>query len=177
MVENLNFAITGHTKGLGLELSKYVKHKGFSRSNNFDISTKNGRERIINEIANCNVFVNCAYCGDFSQVDMLYDVFHEWQNKDSLIINIGSETTSGIKNRIWPYSSHKAALDKASEQLSFLNTKCRVTNFKFGYINSQRVVETINPYEYISIQDAAKFILNNIEIAFQYRLTEILLRP
>jgi NAD(P)-dependent dehydrogenase (short-subunit alcohol dehydrogenase family) len=177
MVESLKFAITGHTKGLGKELSRHVDYIGFSRSNGHDISTLDGRNNIVIKSNDCNIFLNCAYSGDYSQVDMLYTIFNSWKDKESLIVNIGSETTSGIKNHIWPYSSHKAALDKASEQLSFLNTNCRVTNFKFGYINSTRVIETINPSKYICIEDAAAFILNNINIAFKYRLTEILLRP
>lgn len=177
MAEDLKFAITGHTKGLGKEIANRVLHVGFSRTNGFDISTASGRQKIIEHLDDCNVFINCAYCGDFSQVNMLYDVFNKWMDKDSVIINIGSETTSGIKKHIWPYSSHKAALDKASEQLSFLNKKCRVVNFRFGYINSERVVKTINPSEFIKIEDAAKFIIDSVNVAFKYRLTEILLRP
>lgn len=177
MAENLKFAITGHTKGLGKEIAKHVDHLGFSKSNGYDISTNLGRHIIVNEAADCDVFINCAYCGDYSQVNMLYDIFNSWHDKNKLIINIGSETTSGIKNHIWPYSAQKAALDKASEQLSFLNRPCRVTNFKFGYINSERVIKHINPEKYINIEDATKFILDSIDVSFKYRLTEILLRP
>ena len=177
MVENLKFAITGHTRGLGRQLSRHVNHIGFSRSNGYDISTKFGRKQIVKDSIDCDVFINCAYCGDYSQVDMLYDLFDTWKNKKSLIINVGSETTSGIKKNVWPYSAHKAALDKASEQLSYQNKECRVTNFRFGYINSERVLSDINPQTFIKIENAADYILNNIPIAFNYRLTEILLRP
>jgi hypothetical protein len=176
-VENLKYAITGHTKGLGQKISQSVDYIGFSRSNGYDISTKTGRNKIIKDSEDCDVFINCAYCGDFSQVDMLYDLFNYWQDKKSLIINIGSETTCGVKKKIWPYSVHKVALDKASEQLSYQNKECRVVNFKFGYINSERVLKNINPEIFIEIEDAANYILDNVSIAFNYRLTEILLRP
>ena len=173
------FAITGHTKGLGKALANKIVTPvlGFSRSSGHDISTEDGRLDIVAQSADCNVFINCAYCGDLSQVDMLYSIYNSWKDRDSLIINIGSETTSGIKKHIWPYAAHKASLDKASEQLSFLNNKCKVVNFKFGYINSDRVIRDINPNEYIDINDASNYILDNIEFAFKYRLTEILLRP
>lgn len=176
MVEH-NFAITGHSKGLGKAISQQTRHVGFSRSNGYDISTKTGRSKIINASTNCNIFVNCAYCGDYSQVEMLYDIYNSWQNMPKLIINIGSETTSGIKNHVWPYSAHKAALDKASEQLSFQNNPCKVVNFKFGYINSERVIRDYNPSEYIDINFAANYILENVSAAFKYRLTEVLIRP
>lgn len=171
------FAITGHTKGLGKAIAQKTNHIGFSKSNGFDISSKLGREKIINVSMNCDIFVNCAYCGDYSQVEMLYSIYNAWQSKPSLIINIGSETTSGIKKHVWPYSAHKAALDKASEQLSFQNEECRVVNFKFGYINSERVMRDYDPNEYIDIDYAANYILDNIDVAFKYRLTEVLLRP
>lgn len=173
------FAITGHTKGLGLALTKEILQplKGFSRSNGYDIRIKEDRERIIQESANCSIFINCAYCGDDSQTTLLYELYNEWKDESKLIINIGSETTSGIKSYAWPYSAHKASLNTASEQLSFLNNNCKVVNFKFGYIGVERVIKTYNPKEYILPKDAAKFILTNIELVKQYRLTELLLRP
>lgn len=177
-MEDYKISITGHTKGLGKVLyNKCSNAIGFSRTNGYDIQFKESRYQIIQESLNSDVFINNAYCGDFSQTHLLYELFDVWKHSKKLIINIGSETTSSIKNKIWPYSIHKFALEKSSEQCSFQNNDCKVTLIKFGYINSDRVIKTINPDNYICIDDAAEFILNNIKIAFKYRLTEVLIRP
>ena len=173
------FSITGHTRGLGKALCDKIPTPvlGFSRSNGYDIRLQVDRSRIIDEVSNCDIFINCAYCGDDSQTTLLYELYSSWKNKDKLIINIGSETTSGIKKKEWMYTAHKSSLHKASEQLSYLNNPCKVVNFKFGYIGVERVLKTYNPKEYILPEHAAQFILDNINAVKQHRLTELLLRP
>jgi NAD(P)-dependent dehydrogenase (short-subunit alcohol dehydrogenase family) len=173
------FSITGHTRGIGKALVNELNgnYKGFSRSNGYDIRLKDSRAKIINESAESDVFVNCAYCGDDSQTTLLYELFDKWKNLSKIIVNIGSETTEGIKRHPWPYTAHKASLDKASQQLSHLNMPCRVINIRFGYVGTERVLRDYNPKEYILPSDAAKFILNQLEVSKNYRLTESLLRP
>jgi hypothetical protein len=173
------FAITGHTRGIGSALATIVSpsFKGFSRSNGYDIRDKDSRAKIIKEASECDVFVNCAYCGDDSQTTLLYELFDKWKNSSKVIVNIGSETTEGIKLKPWPYTAHKASLDKASQQLSHLNMPCKVINIRFGYVGTERVMRDYNPKEYILPEDAARFILNQLEISKKYRLTESLLRP
>lgn len=174
------FAITGHTRGIGLALSTALgseNYKGFSRFNGYDIRSPSDRMRIINESSDCDVFVNCAYCGDDSQTTLLYELFDRWKKISKIIVNIGSETTEGIKKHPWPYTAHKASLDKASQQLSHLNMPCKVLNIRFGFVGTERVLRDYNPKEYILPEDAAQFILNQLEISKKYRLTESLLRP
>lgn len=173
------FAITGHTRGIGNALATLVspEYKGFSRSNGYDIRIKDSRTKIIEESSDCDIFVNCAYCGDDSQTTLLYELFDKWKNSCKIIVNIGSETTEGIKSKPWPYTAHKASLDKASQQLSHLNMPCKVINIRFGYVGTERVMKDYNPKQYILPEDAAGFILNQLEISKKYRLTESLLRP
>ena len=58
--------ITGHTKGIGKCLYDDLVAEGhdvvgYSRSNGFDISTKQSREIIIEESKQADVFINCAW--------------------------------------------------------------------------------------------------------------------
>lgn len=174
----MKYALTGHTRGIGEELFKTISLNciGFSKSLGYDITKKIDRLRIVEESLNCDVFINNAHAG-YGQVELLYEVYDKWKNQDKIIVNIGSDTTSGIKKKPREYSAQKAALDKASEQLSFLNSKCRVMNIKFGFVATERVLENWKPESTISKEDAVLFILQQIEWAKKYRLTEAMLRP
>ena len=123
------------------------------------------------------MFINNAYSG-FSQVEMLYEIFNEWKDDDRIIINIGSNSSDGIKNQVWPYSVHKAALDKACEQLSNLKSKCNVSLIKFGYIGTERILSRDEPPEsYIDVNDAAMAVLNVVRTAEKYRTTTMTIHP
>ena len=53
--------VTGHTKGLGKELyNRFGDVKGFSSSNDYDVSDRYDRAKIINEIHKFDLFINNA---------------------------------------------------------------------------------------------------------------------
>lgn len=69
--------ITGHTSGIGLALKLYLESQGytvygFSRTNGYDISIANDRLRILDQIAECNLFINNAHY-EFHQTELLID--------------------------------------------------------------------------------------------------------
>lgn len=163
-------AITGHTSGLGKSIFDKTNSIGFSRSNGYDI---NQPQPIVEAAKNFDVFINNAYSG-FAQVGMLYNIYESWKNQDKLIVNISSNSSDGIKNKIHPYAIHKAALDKASEQLSNLGNRCRVVNIKPGWIDTPRV-STINEKKIDTIQ-LSDFIINNI-IYGKLNLTTVTILP
>lgn len=139
-------AITGHTSGLGKELFNYFLDSdpiGFSRSNGYDI---NDPANIIQHLYESSIFINNAYDG-FAQVDMLYSIYDIWKNDSSkTIISISSNSSDGIKTKEHPYAIHKAALDKASQQLAYnKNTKCKIINIKPGWIDIDRVNHITEP--------------------------------
>jgi hypothetical protein len=135
----MKLGITGHSRGLGECLFQRFHGAaiGFSRSNGYDISDPAARARIVKEVEDCDVFVNNAYAG-FAQVDLLYQLYESWRDQPRLIINISSNSPDGIKSHMHPYASHKAALDKASEQLSYQKTALKVCNVRPGWIDTAR---------------------------------------
>lgn len=174
----MKYAITGHTQGIGKSLFDRLSPNclGFSRSTGYDITSKLDRSRIILAALDCDIFINNAHDG-FSQTEMLYDMFAAWKGQDKLIVNIGSDTTSGIKKKVWKYSSEKAALDKANEQLGFLSDPCKVSMIRFGYVGTDRIINTYSPTSYITIQDSTSFILEQLVWMKRYRVIDVTLVP
>jgi len=94
----MKIAILGHTKGLGAELVRLLspKHEiiGFARSNGYDIDQPGTIRRIVEEVADCDVFINSAKNpGGWPQVDMFSELLIAWEGKKKRIINIGSHVT------------------------------------------------------------------------------------
>jgi len=147
----MKIAITGHTSGFGKALHEfYPQAMGFSRTNGYDLLKRENIRRMIDETQDCDIFINNAFPaisadsseGMSTQLNILYDVYKSWQDQpDRLIINIGSNTSDGIKKKFWPYAAAKAALDKGCEQLGYLEDGPGVSNIRFGYIDMPHVHE------------------------------------
>lgn len=140
-------AITGHTSGIGRALTEHLIANGhgvlgFSRSTGHDISLEPARRDIVDRSVRANVFVNNAYHG-YAQVSLLYELHSRVSDSNMLIVNIGSNSSDGIKPHPWPYSAHKAALDKAAEQLSYQQVPCKVSNLRLGYVDVPRVADIV----------------------------------
>jgi hypothetical protein len=127
-------AITGHTKGFGKYMFDRLGGIGLSRSNGYNIKEP---MTILEHIKDCDIFINNAHDG-FSQVELLYAVFEEWQHENKLIINIGSRSKDfSLREReqSFGYSVEKLALDHASKQLAGTFSPCKVSSIHFGKIN------------------------------------------
>ena len=132
----MRIALTGHTSGIGLALTKQCDNWiGFSRSNGFDI---NKPKPIIEEALNCDVFINNAH-DKFAQVDLLYALWKEWKDEEKQIVCISSVSPDVTKNKMWTYSTEKSALDHACEQLQNSKGNCRIINIKPGFVDTPRV--------------------------------------
>ena len=137
----MRVAITGHTRGLGAELVKCFEERGhsvegFSRSNGHDIGNRVDRISIVQQVSECDVFINNAYSG-FAQVDLLNRVFATWNKKSyKYIFNIGSDSSYHQKHRHHPYAIHKIALDEQSRQLQALGRWPLITNVRPGTFES-----------------------------------------
>lgn len=108
----MKFYITGTRRGLGKALKDYY-----------------GTTETLEE---CDVFINCKHDG-FNQTSLLYEA----ATLEKQIINIGSNSSDGIKTKPHLYAIEKAALEKANEQLFYQGVNTTVV--KFGYFDSPRV--------------------------------------
>lgn len=162
----MKVAITGHTRGLGRELSMLFDNVvGLSRSNGFDI--KNTKS-IIDVAKDCDIFINNAY-DDYAQIDLLYEMYNEWKDSTGkTIVTIGSLASNAAEWRLKPckYSTIKKALDTTTYQLvNSHHRKCKLMIFKPGYLG-----DTAIPYTYAA-QKLYNAILEN-----DYETIEITLR-
>jgi NAD(P)-dependent dehydrogenase (short-subunit alcohol dehydrogenase family) len=115
----MKVAITGHTKGIGLALANIFKHNGhevvgFARTNGYDISKVESRTEIINQVADCDIFINNAHA-HFSQCDMLFELWNSWQGQKKKIINLSTSYIQRheISTRDIAYKTAKVALEDA----------------------------------------------------------------
>lgn len=108
----MKFYITGTRRGLGQALEEKYGNCG--------------------SLEECDVFINCKH-NDFEQVNLLYKA----AQLNKRIINISSNSGDGNKKTPHPYAVHKAALDKANEQLYYQGVD--TTSVRFGYFDSPRV--------------------------------------
>ena len=148
----MKIALTGHTKGLGEEIKKGLQDKhnviGFSRSNGYDIKSPTDRKKIIKESNECDIFINLVH-NYYHQTDILFELYAAWENKNKLIINIGS---SVVDNNMWgvdrldylEYKNQKIALESMSNLLSKRKSLIKITNYKISEINFQEDVSSLN---------------------------------
>lgn len=156
-------AITGHTAGLGKGLYEHFVEqrfeiKGFSRSNGYDLTDPMTLRKLAEELESYDILINNAHA-DWSQTELLYLCFEKWKSQPKHIINVSSNSGDGIKPFVHPYAIHKAALDKACEQLNAQKgARCRVTNLRPGWINTERIAQFNVTDPKISIKDITLLI-------------------
>jgi hypothetical protein len=164
----MKYAITGHTQGIGQAVYTNLNHaKGFSRSNGFDINDPLSRKKIINEIQDCDVFINNAH-SNFSQTLMLLEVFHSWMNTNKTIINVGSviaENETNLKNyeHLLEYQIQKKSLRTLHYDLVNLQTNLNLKYVYFGYVGTERILKkypNMTEDQYISVDEAVNLILS-----------------
>lgn len=124
----MKIGITGFTEGIGKAVYEKFQQEGhvsmgFSRSNDFDISREDHRKKICDWVENCDVFINNAF-HEWSQVDLLFDMWERWRDQDKIICNIGSSieyrwqmSMPKTSTRKLAYRTQKRALNDACEHL------------------------------------------------------------
>lgn len=95
--KNKRIAIIGHTKGIGKAIAELYKSKkyevvGLSRSNGFDIETK--QEAIMTRLADCELIVINAF-GGRGQLELLKRIYSLYNNHYKKVVVITS--TSGTE--------------------------------------------------------------------------------
>lgn len=184
--------ITGHTSGIGeIIYNGFENVHGVSRSEGYDISNVEQSNSIVSLAKEYDIFINNAFSVKdinnltnpetmFSQTELLYKVYDVYKDSvtPKLIINLGSNTTHGIKSHIWPYSAAKQSLEKGSEQLCYHNSNCFVSLLTFGYVATDRVKNTAGDSPMLPIEcvnTSINYIIDSFSQAIKVK--EICLLP
>jgi len=163
----MKYAITGHTQGIGQGLYQRLAPSaiGFSLSTGYDIRKIEDRIRIIQESADCDVFINNAPAG-FSQTELFLELFKLWKDKDKTIINVGSriaelEKLPDVHAHLVDYQAEKLILKEMSLRLP--NSVCKVNYRWFAYVGTPKILAKYPNFtenDYISIDSAVDIILS-----------------
>ena len=174
----MKIAITGHTAGIGLATTNLLREQGhevmgFSRRNGWDLTDKDIRKNLINELTEgkFDCFINNAYpykyyqnIEGFTQVELLNQVWLLWEKDPTKkIVVVGSLSSETVKNYYHPYSVHKKAIDETCKQLRNTRPWPHVINIKPSYVDTQ-VVKNIKHGEKSKPEDVAELVswaLNN----------------
>jgi len=169
----MKVGIIGHTSGIGKALyAVFDDVVGYSRSNGYDI---NDYMPYIDEIADSvDVLIINAHSG-FKQVEMLYDMWERWVDKDKIIVCISSQSGDNLWSNSYPYSVHKSALDEACKQLSRFNGRCKLLNVRPGYVDTPRV--SLVEKDKIDAVELAKFIKVMVQMDGTMWVSNVTLKP
>jgi hypothetical protein len=162
----MKYAITGHTQGIGKRAFERLSPNviGFSKSTGYDITNYTDRKRIINESADCDVFINNAPAG-FEQTLLFLELFDVWKNTNKTIINVGSRIAESI---ILP-EKHQSLIKYQAEKLILKEMSSRVAGtciikYKwFGYVGTEKILKKyphFTPLDYITEDRAVDIILS-----------------
>jgi short-subunit dehydrogenase len=133
----MKIVITGHTRGLGAELSQRFQQQGheisgFSLSTGYDIRKPTVQSKIVIACQDADVFVNNAYADD-AQIHLLNYVYKQWNDQpNKYIINVGSTASYMYRTRHRPYVIWKTALDETARQVQQFAAWPVVFNFRPG---------------------------------------------
>jgi short-subunit dehydrogenase len=118
----MKILITGNPeKGLAAALAKVYPDATFaSRTNGYDLTTKDGYKKLVDQITEFDVFVNSSALWKFNQTLILDAVYKKCVevNHDIHIVNIGSTTDRVMKATSWMYNAEKKALRDYCNSLS-----------------------------------------------------------
>jgi hypothetical protein len=148
----MKIALTGHTKGLGAEISKYFEltHNvlGFSRTNGYDIKSPVDRKKILKASAEADVLINLVH-NYYHQTDLLFEFFQAWEHAEKLIINISSIVVEDVtwgQDRLdfIEYKNQKKALESMAGYLSQRKSKLKIRNYRISEINFTKDTSNLN---------------------------------
>jgi hypothetical protein len=163
----MKYAITGHTQGIGQGLYQRLSPdaRGFSLSTGYDITKKEDRRLIIEEVRDCDVFINNATAG-FGQTYLFLELFEEWKHLNKTIINVGSRIAEvpllpDAYSHLLAYQAEKLILKEMSFKVK--SDTCNVKYKWFAYVGTEKILAKyphFTPADYISVDAAVDIILS-----------------
>lgn len=159
----MKILITGNPeKGLAASLFKIYPDATFvSRTNGYDLTTKDGYHKLIEIIKDYDVFINSSALWKFHQTLVLEYVYKKCVEleHDIHIINIGSTTDRVKKATSWIYNAEKKALRDFTNSLSLTGVWSggpKVSLISFGSLSN--VQEKHPDRTCLNIDIAAEYI-------------------
>lgn len=162
------YALTGHTSGIGKRLYELLSPgvQGFSLSTGYDITLSQDRRRVIDQVQDCDVFINNA-CAGFAQTQLYIELLQQWRDQDKIIINVGSriaelEQLPYDRLNLMSYQAEKVALKEMSYRTP-AGIKCQVRYRWFGYVGTDRILSKYPHFtasDYITVDRACEIILS-----------------
>lgn len=178
----MKILVTGNpTFGLAAEIFNLYPDATFiSRSNGYDLTTKEGFNKVEQIISNYDVFINCSALWKFHQTLLLESVYKKCVDlkHDILIICIGSTTDRVKKATSWLYNAEKKAIRDYANSLSLIGVwqgGPRVSLISFGSLSNVQKKHPDRTCLEISI--AAKYIKWLIDQPKDININEISIDP
>ena len=173
----MKIAITGHSKGIGKAIAEYFEQQGhtvigFSRSNGFDITDELSRQRILDILGSCDVFINNAYAPQ-AQKQLLINARQLWEGTTNTIINVYSKSTlmKTVPAYIAEYVQDKSQQKELIKNRIF-KARPHIINFTVGLVDTDMAkvfdAKKINP------TNLAKFIYTLIEFKSTVAVQDVL---
>ena len=177
----MNIAITGHTSGIGLALyNKFIEENynvlGFSKKTGHDISLESTRQSILDQIQNCDIFVNNAW-HITGQLELLKEVMCLWDGTEKYIVNISSNVkilpeTFFVVKEIIEYRDSKKKLDEVMDNytgtIKILNVLPELTNTNFNLGIEGFDISSGMSSEYVADLIYKEFNTNNRELVIKH---------
>jgi nucleoside-diphosphate-sugar epimerase len=140
----MNFAITGHTQGIGLALANKLCQEGhsvlgFSRTNGFDLNDPATIKKIAEFGADADCFINNAHCR-YAQAELVFEMAQKWKDQKKTIVCISSRlsVTKTIDHPEFGYQTTKTALDDAISRVRDLQEWPRISLVRPPTVTTQR---------------------------------------
>jgi hypothetical protein len=163
----MKYAITGHTSGIGKRVYERLSPNiiGFSRTNGYNIQLPDDRQRILNAVQDCDVFINCANDG-FSQTLLFLELHDRWKSDcNKTIINVGSRIAEvkclpANRSELLKYQAEKLIIKEMSARVT---GQCKVNYRWFGYVGTLAILAKYPHFtevDYISEDSAVDIILS-----------------
>ena len=143
----MKIAITGHKRGIGQQFAEQLRDKGheivgISRSDGENIRRTVHTASLIEP---CDMFINNAI-SFYAQTELLFEVWHRWQDTDKIIWNISTkvceqnkdEQIDGLTMReSMQYRNTKMSLELAHYQLLQQPSNVKMELIRPGCVKTQ----------------------------------------
>ena len=154
-----------------------------SRSNDYNLCTKQDRVKLAQDSLGYDVFVNSSALYQFNQTLVLETVWKAWKenNKQGHIINIGSTVDRSTKGAEWIYPQEKKALKSLSHQYAMLGiwsgSGIRVSYISYGSLETKKVHEKHPDRKLMNVTQAAEYIKWVIDAPINININELHMDP